>query len=203
MGTEYQTNTATGFLFFLGVCSCRETSAEGSALSFLSPVDVIYQTQSYQPFDKWSCPSWSPLPDQTGYRGEPSSQSYATRWDPPFVAFERIGGESLINIYRDPNGFSFSADPFSPMVSSWAGGKNWPSFTSFSSFITNRGIASAFGIAFGFPDRPHDLGPLPSYGRVIPLCSAQMPTIIEGTSSSTILSCSLLFIVFQLFVFLF
>ena len=191
------------FLFFLGVCICRETSAEGSGLTFLTSVDVVYESQSYQPFDRWTC-GWSPLPPQTGYQGAPSPKSYATRWDPPFVPFERIGGEELINIYRDPNGFSFSADPFTPMISSWAGGKNWPSFTSFSSFITNRGIASAFGIAFAFPDKPNDLGPLPSYGKIIPLCSAQMSPIIEGTSgTSSILTCSLLFIfVFQLFVFL-
>lgn len=139
-------------------------------------------------FTKWSCSGFSPESPQTYVRESPSPDSFETRFSDPFYAFERIGGHvNEDGIFRDPNGFDPSGDPFSsPSVSSWVGGKNRPGFSYPSmSYISNRGIASIFGHGFGIINRRSSYSTFtPGPYTVIPLCSALMPTIISSSASS-------------------
>uniref|UniRef100_A0A7S4MQA2 Uncharacterized protein n=1 Tax=Vannella robusta TaxID=1487602 RepID=A0A7S4MQA2_9EUKA len=138
-------------------------------------------------FTKWSCSEFSPEAPQTYTRESPSPNSFETRFSDPFYAFERIGRRPQEEgIYRDPNGFDPSTNPFtSPSESSWVGGKNRPGFSYPSeSYLSNRGIASIFGRGFGIVNRRSSYSTFtPGPYTVIPLCSALMPTIISAGSS--------------------
>merc|ERR1711974_215311 len=200
-------------LFLVLICA---TVVQGQSLFSFLPSSFRFRdsfSYGYAPspdgygqrgFTLWSCSDFSPEAPQTYIRESPSPNSFETRFSDPFYAFERIGRQpNEEGIFRDPNGFDPSGNPFtSPSESSWVGGKNRPGFSYPSeSYISNRGIASIFGQGFGFVNRRSSYSTFsPGSYTVIPLCSALMPTIISsGSSLFPMLVSSSLFIILQLF----
>lgn len=190
-----------GLLFLAALICCAQAQGLFSFLSSSFTFRERFSYAGYEPspdenelkyFTKWTCSEFSPQTPQTYVRTSPSSvNTYTSRFSEEFIPFQRIGERpNEDGIYRDPNGFDPRGDPFDTSdISSWVGGKNRPGFSySPVSYISNRGIASIFGRAFGYEIRRSSYSTFSTYDVEIPLCSAIMPTIISPASRMTISS---------------